>query len=100
MFFTEKSHLSNQSASKTADGQKEAEHSLIALVRMPGTASKKDSASSDVPSAVAAGIIGTAGLLTMAYGAVEFGPGGILEVAIGGTAMLVSLVIAIMPHHY
>ena len=67
---------------------------------MSGTASKKDSASLDMPSAVAAGIIGTAGLLTMAYGAVEFGSGGILEVVIGGTVMLVSLVIAIMPHHY
>ena len=100
MFFTEKSHLSNQSASKTADDQKEAGHNLFALVRMSGTASKKDSASLDMPSAVAAGIIGTAGLLTMAYGAVEFGSGGMLEVAIGGTAMLVSLVIAIMPHHY
>ncbi len=53
-----------------------------------------------MPSAVAAGIIGTAGLLTMAYGAVEFGSGGILEVVIGGTVMLVSLVIAIMPHRY
>jgi hypothetical protein len=59
---------------------------------------EKDSASTTVTGGVIAGVLGTAGLLTMAYGALE-GSGGLAEIAVGGTAVLFSLVVAVIPHH-
>ena len=94
----EKFRLKNTSALNDDSNAASATHKPTVLTLRKEGVKSRDSASTTVTSGVVAGILCTAGLLSLADGALE-GTGGLTKVAIGGTSILFGLVIAIIPHH-
>lgn len=84
--------------SKEKQDNKSAEDNKSAVVQL--LRSSKDKAVSTPASAIFAGVASTAGLLTMAYGAINSGSLGVTEIVLGGTTMLMGIVIAIIPKKY
>lgn len=78
-------------------GEKSKENISRRLLRASTGVPRKDKAAASTASAIFAGAISTAGLLSMAYGVTTPGPLGTGEIVFGGTAMLIGLVVAVMP---
>jgi hypothetical protein len=88
----------NMLASMDDVDAKSATHKPVAPTLRKEEVKLKDSAFTTLTGGVVAGILCTAGLLSLADGALE-GTGGLTKVVIGGTSMLFGLVIAVIPHH-